>query len=147
MNDTIVFISPDFDSVYFEKIAESLRKQQIQITDDANIATFIIKPLKQSSNCAIIKICPVPQNISKQTALEMQEIQKLYEQFIQTYKIPKRPDFPNIQWLDPEPILEIEQFEPKQKVKKFMSQRDLKRYNQTKQNINQKLFLTRTTHK
>ena len=44
MSDIIVFISPKFTDADKEKIAESMRIHEIEITTDPNIATAILEP-------------------------------------------------------------------------------------------------------
>lgn len=129
MNDPIVFISPDFDSVHFEKIAETLRIQQIRTTDDIQLATVVIKPHKQSKSLTIAKLA------EQQVEKTQQKLEQLIEQSL-TFNIPEVLDFPDIQLLEPKP-------KKKHKIKNFISQRDLKRYNQTKQTHKQ-VFLNRT---
>lgn len=142
MNDTIVFISPDFDSVHFEKIAEMLRIQQIRTTDDIQLATVVIEPHKQSKNLTVAIICKalnqeltIAKLAEQQVEKTQQELEQLIEQSL-TFKIPEVLEFPDIQLLEPKP-------KKKHKIKNFISQRDLKRYNQTKQTHKQ-VFLNRT---
>lgn len=139
MNDNIVFISPDFDSVNFEKIAEMLRTQQIQTTNDINLATIIIKPHNQPKNLIVAMICNVVNKdltiaklVEQQVEKTQQELAQLIEQSM-TFKIPEVLDFPDIQLLNPKT-------KKKHKVRKFVSQRNLKQYNQTKQTYKQILF-------
>lgn len=46
MHDIVVFISPDFESAQQQKIAEMLRIQQIQTTDNMQKATVVLQPDK-----------------------------------------------------------------------------------------------------
>ena len=66
MSDIIVFISPKFTDADKEKIAESMRIHEIEITTDPNIATAILEPsLKKTTPKTIGMVLEnAPQNLT-----------------------------------------------------------------------------------
>ena len=105
MRDIVVFISPDFESAQKQKIAEMLRIQQIQTTDDMQKASVILQPkdavnteaaLRQeiANHQHIFKMMPnimIPKSVFKtrkktynknQTKIQFNKIQQRQKQFL-----------------------------------------------------------------
>ena len=102
MSDIIVFISPKFTDADKEKIAESMRIHEIEITTDPNIATAILEPsLKKTTPKTIgmvlenapknLTLADIAQILVEQTRGEIFELKQHMEQmeYIKNVVIPE----------------------------------------------------------
>ena len=125
-----------------QKIAETLRIQQIRTTDDIQLATVVIEPHKQSKNLTVAIICDavkkelttakLAEKLVEDTQQELIELKQLIEQS-QTFFVPEVLNFPNIQLLEPKSKKKIN-------IEKNISKYNSNRYKQTHKQI----FFNRT---
>lgn len=140
MSNIIVFISPKFTDADKEKIAESMRIHEIEITTDPNIATAILEPsLKKTTPKTIGMVLEnAPQNLTLADIAQI-VIDQTQGQIFKIFKL--REDFmANIPVIyDPMPNKSHHHKNtyPKQSLSRFKSVN----------NIRNNKFFTRTKHK